>query len=286
MSDLPNTDDGPRVAGRGRVSGLLERLTDRITKAGAVAAAVLALIALIAAVSKAPTWLEGQLDLTSSRAGAHHRVSLPNVVPTASGQKSKQATSGSSARPELQLRRSAHSTPGTPITTPTTTAPSTSTRTAPSVASAAPPLTQHPTTSSPSAAVQPAAEDATTESLFARSGLPATGIDSKGFNVGRGCSDDPASPLPGCSDSPSVPVGDPAGECPHGLTIDRQTTSCGLAENVYSRYTEDGIVTARSPERGRSYTFACKTAGEGTTGYTICLGSAGSSQLYVRWRRR
>jgi Prokaryotic RING finger family 1 len=126
-------------------------------------------------------------------------------------------------------------------------------------------------------------EDARTQNLFAESGPSATGTDANGFNVGPGCSDDPASPLPGCNDSPSVPVGHPSGTCANGITIDSETTSCGLAENVYSAYTGDGPVTARSPERNRDYTFICKTAGPGTTGYTICLGKAGVGSLYLRW---
>jgi hypothetical protein len=126
---------------------------------------------------------------------------------------------------------------------------------------------------------------ARTQSLFAESGSPATGTDASGFNVGPGCSDNPASSLPGCNDSPSVPIGHPPGTCANGITIDRQTTSCGLAENIYSSYTGDGPVTARSPERGRDYTFTCKTMGPGTTGYTICLGKASSSSLYLRWHR-
>jgi hypothetical protein len=126
---------------------------------------------------------------------------------------------------------------------------------------------------------------ATTQTLSAESGSPATGTDASGFNVGPGCSDNPASSLPGCNDSPSVPVGHPSGTCANGITIDRQTTSCGLAENIYSSYTEDGPVTARSPERGQDYTFTCKTAGPGTTGETICLGRAGTSPLYLRWHR-
>jgi hypothetical protein len=123
------------------------------------------------------------------------------------------------------------------------------------------------------------------QDLFAEAGSPVTGSDPHGFNIGSRCSDDPASALPGCDDSPSVPIGHPPGDCPNGITIDRQTTSCGLAENVHSSYTEDGSVTARSPKRGRDYTFTCKTAGPGTTHYTICLGRAGLSLLYLRWRR-
>jgi serine/threonine protein kinase len=117
------------------------------------------------------------------------------------------------------------------------------------------------------------------------SALPATptGTDSSGYNIGPGCSDDPASPLPGCADSPSVPAGDAEGSCPNGITVDSRTTSCGLAENVYAGYTSDGPLTAYSPERDTDYQFECHTGGPGTTGYTICLGAAGTSELYVRW---
>jgi serine/threonine protein kinase len=109
--------------------------------------------------------------------------------------------------------------------------------------------------------------------------------DASGYNTAAGCSDNPASPLPGCADSPSVPNGDPQGSCPNGITVDSQTTSCGLAENVYSNYTSDGPVTGLSPERGTNYEFNCQTGGPGTTGYTICLGQAGNSPLYLRWHQ-
>lgn len=80
-----------------------------------------------------------------------------------------------------------------------------------------------------------------------------------------------------------MPAGDAEGSCPNGITVDSRTTSCGLAENVYAGYTSDGLVTAYSPERGTDYQFECHTGGPGTTGYTICLGAAGTSELYVRW---
>ena len=82
-----------------------------------------------------------------------------------------------------------------------------------------------------------------------------------------------------------MPSGDPEASCPNGVTVDSQTTSCGLAENVYSAYQSDGALTAYSPERGSQFTFTCQTGGPGTTGYTICLGQAGSAQLYGRWHR-
>jgi hypothetical protein len=141
------------------------------------------------------------------------------------------------------------------------------------------------TTTTTSATSTQSEEGARTPNLFAESGPPATGSDARGFNDGPACSDDPASPLPGCNDSPSVPAGHPSGTCANSITTDRQTTSCGLAENVRSGYTKDGLLTARSPERSSDYRFTCKTAGPGTTGYTICLGRAGSSQLYLRWHR-
>lgn len=124
-----------------------------------------------------------------------------------------------------------------------------------------------------------------TQDQFEESGLPVSGRDARGFNFGPGCSDDPANPLPGCSDSPSVPAGDPSGTCPNGITVDSQTTTCGLAENVYFSYIEDGPVTAESPKTREDYVFTCRTAGPGTTEETICLGRAGSSPLYVIWHR-
>ncbi len=114
-------------------------------------------------------------------------------------------------------------------------------------------------------------------------GARVTGTDAHGYNVGAGCSDNPNSPQPGCADSPSTPSGDPTGACSGGITIDRQTTSCGLAENVKAAYRSDGIVVAVSPERGRSYTFTCQTGGSGTTHMTICHGQAGNAILYLAW---
>lgn len=112
-----------------------------------------------------------------------------------------------------------------------------------------------------------------------------TGQDAAGYNTGPGCSDDPSSSLPGCSDSPSTPSGDPEGSCPNGITVDAQTTTCGLAENVHNNYTSDGQVTARSPKTGQNYTFACQTGPSGTTGYTICQAEDNGSTLYLRWHQ-
>ena len=112
-----------------------------------------------------------------------------------------------------------------------------------------------------------------------------TGQDSAGYNTGPSCSDDPNSPLPGCSDSPSTPNGDPNGSCPNGITVDAQTTTCGLAENVYSNYSSDGQVSATSPKTGHTITFDCQTGGSGTTGYTICVRHDGAVTLYLRWHK-
>lgn len=146
----------------------------------------------------------------------------------------------------------------------------------------------HTTLTTSTVTVQAPAQTAARESSAVpfEDGFPGAqpiGRDARGFNVGPGCSDDPASSLPGCSDAPSVPNGDPAGTCPNGLTIDRLTTSCGLAESVYADYAGDGPVSAFSPERDRDYTFECRTSGAGTTGYRFCLGQAGEAILYVRW---
>jgi zinc-ribbon domain len=113
-------------------------------------------------------------------------------------------------------------------------------------------------------------------------GAPVTGRDREGFNIGPGCSDNPSSVQPGCSDSPSAPSGSDT-SCGGGLTVDSQSTSCGLAQNVRSGYHGDGAVTAYSPERGANYTFTCGTGGPGTTHMTICIGHAGSAELYARW---
>jgi hypothetical protein len=113
----------------------------------------------------------------------------------------------------------------------------------------------------------------------------SSGTDSEGYTYGPGCSNNPTNPLPGCTNSPSVPAGDPEGSCSNGITVDRQTTSCGLAESVYANYTADGPVSGYSTERGQSYTFDCSTGGPGTTGYTICQGQAGDAPLYLRWHR-
>lgn len=110
-----------------------------------------------------------------------------------------------------------------------------------------------------------------------------TGQDANGYNTGPACSDDPASSLPACSDAPSIPAMDAVGSCANGLTIDRTTTTCGLAESVFSHYHNDGVVTATSPTTEASFDFRCTTGGSGTTGYTICLGQSQGSELYVRW---
>lgn len=114
-------------------------------------------------------------------------------------------------------------------------------------------------------------------------GIAATGRDHAGFNVGSGCSDDPASALPGCSDSPSEPSGS-GRSCAAGLTVDSYTTSCGLAKSLRNAYRGDGVVVAFSPERHRRYGFLCRTSPSGTTRFTICVGRAGGAELYVRWQ--
>jgi hypothetical protein len=114
-----------------------------------------------------------------------------------------------------------------------------------------------------------------------------TGRDANGFNTGPGCSDNPNTLLPGCSDSPSTPNGDPESSCPsNGVIVDAQTTTCGLAENVFAGYTSDGVVSARSPKTGQSYSFSCQTAGPGTTRFTICHAQDGGTTLYMRWHKR
>lgn len=131
----------------------------------------------------------------------------------------------------------------------------------------------------------PATTDTTTSTSTTATASDVTGQDANGFNTGPNCSDNPSSSLPGCSDSPSTPNGDPEGSCPNGITVDQQTTTCGLAENVYSSYTSDGQVMATSPKTGQSFTFTCQTAGTGTTGYTICHAQDGASTLYLRWHQ-
>lgn len=113
-----------------------------------------------------------------------------------------------------------------------------------------PPPTSTPTQPRPTGPARPAPRS-----------TGVTGRDDAGFNQGPSCSDNPGSSLPGCGDSPSPTPGDPEGSCSHGIIIDRQTTSCGLAESVYSNYQSDGSVAGFSPERGRSYTFTCQTGG-------------------------
>ena len=141
------------------------------------------------------------------------------------------------------------------------------------------------TTDTPAQTQPPASTTVSDSSSSTTTVSNVTGTDANGYNVGPGCSDDPSSPDPGCSDSPSTPNGDPEGSCPNGITIDSQTTTCGLAENVYSGYTSDGQVTANSPKTGQSYTFTCQTAGAGTTGYTICQAQDGATPLYLRWHK-
>jgi hypothetical protein len=113
-------------------------------------------------------------------------------------------------------------------------------------------------------------------------GVTVTGRDGEGFNTGPGCSDNPSSVQPGCRDSPSAPSGSEK-NCGGGLTVDAQSTSCGLAQSVRSNYHGDGALTAYSPERGANYAFTCSTGGPGTTHLTICIGHAGAAELYVRW---
>lgn len=80
-----------------------------------------------------------------------------------------------------------------------------------------------------------------------------------------------------------MPAGDPEGSCPNAITVDKQTTSCGLAEAAFRAYRVDGPLTAFSPERHQAYPLTCFTAGPGTTGYRFCLGTAGGAELYIRW---
>lgn len=169
-----------------------------------------------------------------------------------SSQPAGQATPG----PQVLPSSSSTATPSPP-----TAAPTTGTATAPRTAS-----TPHATAPQP-----------------APSAPGVTGRDANAYNTGPGCSDNPTSPLQGCADSPSVVAGDSQGSCPNGITIDSQTTSCGLAENVRSNYTSDGSVTASSPGGGSSATFSCRTGGQGTTGFTICVGQGDSVSRYVRW---
>jgi hypothetical protein len=136
--------------------------------------------------------------------------------------------------------------------------------------------------SAPAPKITPSVPTNAAPAAFLGSGV--TGRDSSGYNTGAGCSDNPESSLPGCRDSPSAPSG-VDGSCPNGITVDAQSTSCGLALSVRASYRGDGLVTGYSPERSRSYPFSCLTGGPGTTGYTICIGHAGNSELYVRWKR-
>jgi hypothetical protein len=115
-------------------------------------------------------------------------------------------------------------------------------------------------------------------------GAGVTGRDASVYNIGPGCSDNPSSSLPGCRDSPSTPSGADR-SCPNGITVDAQSTTCALGLSVRASYRGDGLVTGYSPERGNSYTFSCYTGGPGTTGYTICIGHAGDSELYARWKQ-
>lgn len=118
------------------------------------------------------------------------------------------------------------------------------------------------------------------------SGTPTgvvNGQDGGGFNVGQGCSDNPHSSLLGCNDSPSMPVGDSARTCAGGITIDAQTTTCGLAQAVLANYQTDGPVSVLNPDTGQNERLSCLTGGSGTTGYVFCQGEAASGALYLRW---
>jgi hypothetical protein len=169
-----------------------------------------------------------------------------------------------SSRPAGQATPSRQALPpSSPIATPSppTAAPTTGTGTAPHTAPTPRAAAPQPAPSAPGVTVR----------------------DASGYNTGPGCSDNPASPLQGCADSPSVVAGDSEGSCPNGVTIDSQTTSCGMAENVRSNYSSDGSVTASSPGVGTIATFTCRTGGQGTTGFTICVGQGDNPSRYVRW---
>lgn len=122
-----------------------------------------------------------------------------------------------------------------------------------------------------------------------------TGTDSSGFNAGSHCSDDTASPLLGCNDSPTdVPAsdyyayGNRERQCA-GYVYANHQTPCGLAESVRSTYIADGSRARIIPVTRfrRQYDFRCFT-GEPrrTTGWTNCLGRAGSVTLFVNWPPR
>jgi hypothetical protein len=147
--------------------------------------------------------------------------------------------------------------------------------------SAGAPASTRPSSTPPPAAPASVPANAAPASFL---GAGVTGRDASGYNIGPGCSDNPSSSLPGCRDSPSTPSGADR-SCPNGITVDAQSTTCALALSVRANYRGDGLVTGYSPERGNSYTFSCYTGGGGTTGYTICIGHAGDSELYARWKQ-
>jgi len=158
---------------------------------------------------------------------------------------------------------------------------------APSASAPAPTRsTSTPGSTRPSSAPAPAAAASVPANVAPASFLGAgvTGRDASGYNIGPGCSDNPSSSLPGCRDSPSSPSGTDR-SCPNGVTVDAQSTTCALGLSVQANYRGNGVVTGYSPERGSSYPFTCYTGGPGTTGYTICIGHAGDSELYVRWKQ-
>ncbi len=55
-----------------------------------------------------------------------------------------------------------------------------------------------------------------------------TGRDAGGYNIGRGCSDDPGSSLPGCRDAPTMPRGGTKGTCAGGITIEHKRRHVAL----------------------------------------------------------
>ena len=117
-------------------------------------------------------------------------------------------------------------------------------------------------------------------------GLPnPTSRDSRGYNIGRGCSDDPQAPsLPGCSDAPTIPQGHVRKDCPSTIVVDASTTTCHLGDALRAAFVRDGMVTARSLNTGRDYTFLCLTGGTGTSGETICEATGRHGELlYARW---
>jgi hypothetical protein len=138
----------------------------------------------------------------------------------------------------------------------------------------------------PALGTKPAATRSTSVVPHSKRPVPAnpTARDTRGYNVGPGCSDDPKSRLQGCSDAPTIPPNDIRQVCSTRIVVDATTTTCVLGDAVRAAADHAAAFTVRSSETGITYAFRCLTGGAGTSGETICEATGrNGDMLYVRW---